>query len=103
MEDTRLPICVIFGELVGGTVSSGGQEKEWMECLLGDLRVFGIKTDQWTIAAQDADESYKTANKGAEFFTKNSIAANGVRAALWHAVVSPNVTGRTKERIAQSK
>ena len=25
------------------------------------------------------------------------------RAGLWHAVVCPNVTGRTKEKIAQSK
>ena len=48
------------------------------------------------IAAQDADEWYKTANKGAEFFTKNWIAADGARAALRHAVVSPNVTGRPK-------
>ena len=40
----------------GGAVSSGGEEKEWMGCLLGDLRAFGIKTDQWAIAAQDADE-----------------------------------------------
>ena len=45
MEDTRLPKCVMFGELVAGTVSSGGQEKEWMGCLLDDLRAFGIKTD----------------------------------------------------------
>ena len=31
------------------------------------------------------------------------IAAGKVRAELRHAVVCPNVTGRTKERIAQSK
>ena len=51
----------------GGTVSSGRQEKEWMGCLLDDLRAFGIKTDQWTIAAQDADEWNKTANKARVF------------------------------------
>ena len=28
MEDTRLPKCVMFGELVGGVASAGGQEKE---------------------------------------------------------------------------
>ena len=28
MEDTRLPKCVMFGELVGGAGSAGGQEKE---------------------------------------------------------------------------
>ena len=31
------------------------------------------------------------------------IAAEGARAGLRHAVVCPNVTGRTKERIAQRK
>ena len=72
MEDTRLLKCVMFGDLVGGAVSSRGQEKEWMGCLLDVLRAFGIKTDQWTIAAQDADEWYKTVNKGADFFVKNS-------------------------------
>ena len=51
MEDTRLPKCVMFGELVGGAVSAGGeQEKEWMGCLLEDLRAFGIQTDEWWIA-----------------------------------------------------
>ena len=63
MEDTRLPKCVVFDEPVGGVVSSGEQVKEWMGSLLDDLRAFGIKTDQWTIAAQDADEWYQTVNK----------------------------------------
>ena len=31
------------------------------------------------------------------------IAADKTKAGLRHAVVCPNVTGRTKERIAQSK
>ena len=41
MEDTRLPKCVIFGEMVGGAGCVGGQEKEWMGCFLDDLRAFG--------------------------------------------------------------
>ena len=53
VEDMRLPKCVTFEELVGGTVCVGGKEKEWMRCLLDDLRAFGINTDQWTPAAQD--------------------------------------------------
>ena len=28
--DTRLPKCVMCGELVGGAGCVGGQEKEWM-------------------------------------------------------------------------
>ena len=30
------------------------------------------------------------------------IAVEKVRAGLWHAVICPNVTGRTKERIVQT-
>ena len=38
MEDTRLPKCVVFGEMVGGAGCLGGQEKEWMGCFLDDPR-----------------------------------------------------------------
>ena len=53
MEDTRLPKCVMFGEMVGGAGCVGGQEKEWMGRFLDDLRAFGINADQWTTAVQD--------------------------------------------------
>ena len=56
MEDTRLPKCVMFGEMVGGAGCVGSQEKEWMGCFLDDLRAFGINADQWTTAAQDEGE-----------------------------------------------
>ena len=52
MEDTRLPKCVMFGELMGGADCVGGQEKERMGCFLDDLRAFGINADQWTTAAR---------------------------------------------------
>ena len=53
MEDTGLPKCVMFGELMGGAGCVGGQEKEWMGCFLDDLKTFGINADQWTTAAQN--------------------------------------------------
>ena len=56
MKDTRLPKCVMFGEMVGGVGCVGSQEKEWMGCFLDDLRAFGINADQWTTAAQDEGE-----------------------------------------------
>ena len=56
MKDTRLPKCVMFGEMVGGAGCVGGQEKEWMGCFLEDIRAFGINADQWTTAAQDEGE-----------------------------------------------
>ena len=81
----------------------GGRKKEWMGCLLDDLRAFGINADQWAIAARDERECRKTAELGAERFMAKWIAAEKVRAGLRLALVCPNVTERTKERIAQSK
>ena len=103
MEDKKLPKCVMFGELVGGAGCVGGQGKDWIECFLDDLRAFGINTDQWTTAAQDEGEWRRTAEQGAERFMATWIAAEEARAGLRHVVVFPNVTGRAKQRIAQSK
>ena len=103
MEDTRLPKYVMFGEMVGGAGCVGGQEKEWMGCFLDDFRAFGINADQWTTAAQDEGEWRRTAKQGVRHFMAKWIAAEKNKAGLQHAVVCPNVTGRTKERIAQSK
>ena len=46
MEDTRLPKCLMLGELVGDAGCVEGQEKEWMTCFLDGLRAFGINADQ---------------------------------------------------------
>ena len=88
-----------IGELVGGASCVGGQEKEWVGCFLDDLRAFGINADLWTTAAQDEGEWRRTA----EHFMAEWIAAEEARAGLRHAVVCPNVTGRTKKRIAQGE
>ena len=45
----------------------------------------------------------RTAEQGAEHFMAKWIVAEKAEAGLRHAVVCPNVTGRTKERISQSK
>ena len=75
MENTRLPMCVIFGGMVGGAGCVGGQEKEWMGCFLDDLRAFGINADQWTTAAQDEGGWRRTAEQEAEHFTAKLIVA----------------------------
>ena len=103
MEDTRLPKGVMFREMVEGAGCVGGQEKEWMWCFLNDLRAFGINADQWTTAAQDEGEWRRTVEQGAEHFMAKWIVAEKAKAGLRHAVVCPNVTGRTKEKIAQRK
>ena len=70
---------------------------------MDDLRAFGINADQWTTAAQDEGEWRRTAEQEAEHFMAKWIAAEKAKAGLRHAAVCPNVTGRTKKRIAQSK
>ena len=93
----------MFGELVGGAGCVGGHEKMWMECFLDDLRAFGINADEWTIAAQDERGWCRTVEQGAERLLAKYIAAEKARAGLRHALVCPNMTARTKERIIQSK
>ena len=68
----------------------------------GGLRASGVNVDQWATAAQNEGEWCRTAKQGAECFMAKWIAAEQARAGLRHEVVSPNVTGRAKERIAQS-
>ena len=70
---------------------------------LDDRRAFGINTDQWTTAAQDEGEWRRTAEQGVRRSMAKWIAAEKVRAGLRQAVVCPNVTGKAKDRIAQSE
>ena len=76
-----------------------GTRKKRKGCFLHGLGAFGIKADQWTTAVQDEGEWRRTA----EHFMAKWIVAEKTKAGLRHAVVCPNVTDRTKERIAQSK
>ena len=71
--------------------------------VLDDLRDFGINVDQWTTAAQDEGAWRRTAEQGAEHFMPKWIVAEKTKAGLRHAVACPNVTRRTKKRMAQSK
>ena len=87
----------------GGRGLCGGPEKRVHVGFLDDLRAFGINADQWTTAAQDEGEWHRTVEQGTEHFMAKWIAAGKTKAGLRHAAVCPNVTGRTKERIARSK
>ena len=75
----------------------------WMGCFLDDLKAFAIDADRRTTAVQDEGGWSKTAEQGAERFMTKWVAAEKVRTGQRHAVVCPNVTGRAKERIAQSR
>ena len=81
----------------------GDQEKEGMGYFLDDVRAFGINADSWTTAAQDEGEWRSTAEQGMESFMAKGIVAEKAKAGLRNAVVCPNVTGRTKLRIAQKQ
>ena len=59
--------------------------------------------DQWTAAAQGEGEWRRAVEQGAEQFTAKWSAVEKARAGLRHALVCPNVTGRTKDWTAQSK
>ena len=74
-----------------------------MGCFLDDLGAFAINADKWTTAAQDEGEWRRTAEPGVEHFLAKWIVVEKTKAGLRHAVVCPNVTGRTKKRIAQTK
>ena len=87
----------------GGRGLCRGQKKEWVGCFLDDLKAFGINADQLTTAAQDEAEWRRTIQQGAEHFMAKWIVAEKTQAGLRHAVVCPNMTGRTKKRIAQNK
>ena len=85
---------------MGGAGCVGGQEKERMGCFLNGLGAFGMNAVQWTIAAQDKGEWRRTAEQGAEHFIAKWIAGEKAKAGLRHAVVCPNLTGKTKKRVS---
>ena len=88
---------------MGGAGYVGGPKKDWIGCFLDNLGSFGIKSDQWTTAAQNEGKWRRTSKQGAERFMAKRIAGEKARARLQRAVVCPNVTRRAKERMAQSK
>ena len=102
IENTRLPKCVMFREMVAGAGCVETRKKSGL-AVMDDLRAFGINADQWTTAAQNEGGWRRTAEQGAEHFMAKWIAAEKARAGLRHAMVCPNVKERAKERIVQSK
>ena len=92
-----------IGERGAGDV--GGQEK-YDRVLPGQPQSFRHQrrpVDDCYDTAQREREWLKIAEQGPEHFMAKWIVAEKARAGLRHAIVCPNVTGKTKERIAQSK
>ena len=100
MEDTRLPKCVLFGELVGGA-----------DCMRGERKKIG-----WGVSWTTSELSVLTPISGRLQHTRGGMAQDGgTRGGIYRGkmdrcgesqgwtttcIVFPNVTGRTKERIA---
>ena len=104
MEDTKLPCQVRDVRRDGGGRGlCGGPGKRVDGVFPGRPQAFGINADQWTTGTQDEGGWRRPAEQGAEHFMVDWIAEEKAKARLRHAVVCPNVTGRTKERIAQIK
>ena len=68
-------------------------EGEWRRAVEQGAEQFTAKWGEWRRAVE----------QGAEQFTAKWSAVEKARAGLRHALVCPNVTGRTKDWIAQSK
>ena len=85
-----LPKCVMFGEMVGGAGCVGGQKREWMGCFLDDC------------SPGREGMAHNGRTRGGTFHGEMDRCSK-TKAGLRHAVICPNGTGRTKERIAQSK
>ena len=105
MEDTRLPKCVVFEEMVGGSGCVGGRAGKRVD------GVFPGRSQSFRHQRRPVDDcspgregmAQNGTARGAEHLMAKWIVAEKTKAGLWHAVVCPNVTGRTKKRIAQSK
>ena len=80
---------------------------------MGNSRIYGVfprRYQSFRYQSRPVDDcspneggGRKTSKQGAERFMAKWIAAENVRAGLRHVVVCPNMTGRTKDRIAQIK
>ena len=105
MEDTRLPKCVMFGEMVRARAVSGVRKKSGWGVFPGRSQSFRhqrrpLDDDDCSPGRRGMAQNGGTRG---ETFHGEWIVAEKTKAGLRHAVVCPNVTGRTKKRIAQSK
>ena len=81
----------------GGRKKKSGRGVSWTTELSASTPTSG------RLQPRTRGDGAETAEQGVEHFMAKWIAAASARAGLQHAVVCPNVTGRTKEMISQSK
>ena len=103
MEDTRLPKTVMFGEMVGGAGCVGGTGKRVDGVSPGRPQSFMNQRRPVDDCSPGQRRMVRDGGTRGGPFHGETIAAEEARGGLRHAVVCPNMTGRAKERIAQSK
>ena len=107
MLGLRLTICVTADvrRVGAGRGLCGGQEKEWMGCFLDDLTQSFRHHQRRPVDDCSPGRGGMEQNGGTSggAFHGEMVAAEKAKARLRRAVVCPNMTGRTKQRTAQSK
>ena len=64
MSGERLPKRIMFGNFKGAVRRGrGGKEKEWTDCVLSDIRAFGI-TGDWKAMALKAEVWVEAVTEG---------------------------------------
>jgi len=66
MQDTRLPMQLLYGELSSGKRSTGGQRKRFKDSLKASLKTLDINTDSWENLAQDRSFWRAATTKGSK-------------------------------------
>jgi hypothetical protein len=110
-NEGRLPRRVMLGKLTGGEGRRpGGQPKSWHRCLHDDLKafesnkgstehsklVFGVRAEEWTIAAKKAGKWYRGVLEAAERFMVKWHENEATLSRIRHASVSGGARGNRK-------
>ncbi|CAM9292749.1 unnamed protein product, partial [Sphacelaria rigidula] len=67
----RIPKHTMFGEIVAVKGQEGefdGRHEDWIRCLAGDMKAFGIEWQGWTTRALNSVEWHSCVEQGAERF-----------------------------------
>ena len=73
MPDERLPKRVLYGELLDGARSLGGQKKRFKDTLKASLKDFGIDYNTWETLAEDRPAWRGAVRKGAAAYEAQRI------------------------------
>ena len=73
MPDERLPKRILYGELLTGARSHGGQKKRFKDTLKASLKDFAIDHNSWETTAQNRAAWRGVINKGAAAYDSRRL------------------------------